>query len=225
MHEKFGVVVPAYNAAGHLSAVLKGIRTHLPDQNIVVINDGSSDTTGSIAEGEHVQVITHAINRGKGTALKTGFERMLAMPCIDAIFTIDADGQHDPDEIPLFIEQYEKEYADLIIGNRMRHMKGMPLIRRMTNFLTSAVISLRTGYRIEDSQYGYRLIRASMLRRLELVTSYYDTESEILIKACKKKAVIKSIPSQTIYADEKSTIHPFRDTMRFLFLVIRSLFW
>ena len=225
MHERFGAIIPAYNAAAHLSEVLKGILRHLPSENILVVDDGSSDGTGEVAESNNVQVITHDTNRGKGNALKTGFKWMLEAPRIEATFTIDADGQHDPDEIPLFLEKYEQSHVDLMIGNRMRQMQGMPLIRRTTNFLTSMIISLRTGYKIEDSQYGYRLIRTSLLRRIGLVTSHYDTESEILIKACKMKAVIESIPSRTIYADEKSTIHPLRDTMRFLFLVFRSLFW
>jgi glycosyltransferase involved in cell wall biosynthesis len=225
MHERFGAVIPAYNASAHLDPVIGGVLEHLRAGAIVVVDDGSQDDTASVAQRRGVHVIKHGINRGKGNALKTGFEDLLGRPDIEAIFTLDADGQHDPGEIPAFIDRYNSAHADLIIGSRMDGRAGMPVIRKITNFLTSAIISLRTGYHIPDSQYGYRLIRSTLLRRLELVTSYYDLESEILIKACKERAVIVSIPSRTIYADEKSTINPFRDTMRFLQLVFRSLFW
>ena len=95
----------------------------------------------------------------------------------------------------------------------------------MTNRFTSAVISLRTHCKIDDSQSGYRLIRVSVFRQIELVTSRFDLESEILIKAALKGAKIVSVPIKTIYADEKSKIHPVRDTIRFFRLVLKSLFW
>ena len=95
----------------------------------------------------------------------------------------------------------------------------------MTNRATSAVISARSGTRIDDSQSGYRLIDAKILREVELVTGKYETESEILIKAARMGARISSVPIRTIYADEKSTIHPVRDTIRFFALVFRSFFW
>jgi glycosyltransferase involved in cell wall biosynthesis len=225
MYKNFGAVIPAFNEAGHILQVLMNIKRYIPAGHIVVVDDGSSDETASIAGGEVVHVIRQQHNRGKGLALKTGFEYLLSIPDIEAVFTLDADGQHNPDEIPIFAEKYNMEKVDLLIGSRMAHTEGMPRIRIFTNRFTSTILSLRTGCKIEDSQSGYRLIRSSLLRRLILVTRHYDAESEILIKAGIEKAVIKSIPIQTIYAGQRSTIHPIRDTWRFFILVIRSLFW
>jgi hypothetical protein len=96
---------------------------------------------------------------------------------------------------------------------------------RRTNIVTSAVISIRAGCRIKDSQSGYRLIRAEVVRNVELVTERYETESEILIKAAHMGARISSVPVRTIYGTEQSTINPIADTFRFFVLVIRSIFW
>lgn len=225
MYERFGAVIPAYNETSRISDVLIGLKKYIPPAQIVVVDDGSSDDTADIAEREGVHVIRHETNTGKGVALKTGFDYLLSLTSVEAVFTLDADAQHDPGEIPSFIERFHNDGLDVLIGNRMAETEGMPRIRIFTNKLTSSIISLRTGCKIEDSQSGYRLIRSSLLGRLKLVTSHYDAESEILIKAGMEKAVIGSTPIRTIYRGEKSTIHPFRDTLRFIFLVIRSLFW
>jgi len=107
----------------------------------------------------------------------------------------------------------------------MSERKGMPLVRVLTNIATSAVVSALARCRIEDSQSGYRLIRADVIRKIELVTSRYETESEILIKSSRVGARISAVPIRTIYGSEESTINPFRDTVRFFVLVFRGLFW
>jgi len=223
--EKFGAVIPAFNAAEKLVPVLEGVKKYLSPDRIVVVDDGSADETATLAEGQGVRVIREPINKGKGNALRTGFDHLLSLSDIEAIFTLDADGQHDPEEIPSFVDAYGHQSVDILIGNRMGRTEGMPPLRVMTNRVTSAIVKWRTGYRIEDSQSGYRLIRSSLISRLNLVTSRYETESEIIIKASRVGAVISSIPIRTIYAGEKSKINPFHDTLRFLMLVIRSLFW
>ncbi len=226
MNDRYGAVIPALNAGKHLQAVLQDVKRFLPPDNIVVVDDGSTDDTGAVARESEVKVISHPENRGKGEALKTGCAHLAFSGNIDAVFTLDADGQHAPDEIPGFVRVYEDEGPGIIIiGNRMGSTEGMPLIRKLTNRFTSAVISARAGTRIDDSQSGYRLIDSGILREVELVTGRYETESEILIKAARKGARISMVPIRTIYADEKSTIHPVRDTIRFFTLVFRSFFW
>ena len=225
MNERYGAVIPAFNAGNHLKGVLEAIKRFIPPGNIVVVDDGSTDDTAATARNSGVKVISHSENMGKGEALKTGCAHLAFSGGIDAVFTIDADGQHAPSEIPAFIRAYEDDAPGIIIGNRMGSTEGMPWIRRMTNRATSAVISARSGMRIDDSQSGYRLIDAKILREVELVTGKYETESEILIKAARMGARISSVPIRTIYADEKSTIHPVRDTIRFFALVFRSFFW
>lgn len=225
MREPFGAVIPAYNEKDHVGDVLEGVKRHIPANQVIVVDDGSTDGTAAVAEGAGVRVLAHRENRGKGVALRTGFQSLALNPDIEAIFTLDADGQHDPNEIPVFIERYRKRHVDILIGNRMSRTEGMPLIRLLTNRFTSRVLSIRTGCTIEDSQSGYRLIGTSMLRTLDFVTAHFDMESELLIKAALRGAVIDSVPIRTIYKDELSKINPLRDTVRFFRLVVRSLFW
>jgi glycosyltransferase involved in cell wall biosynthesis len=225
MNDRFGAVIPAFNAGQSLQVVLEGVKKYIRPADIVVVDDGSADDTASVARRCGVTLISHTENRGKGEALKTGWSRLVMLGHIEAVFTIDADGQHDPDEIPSFIRAFDGGEKGIIIGNRMGGMEGMPFHRRMTNMFTSAVVSARAGTRIDDSQSGYRLIESGLLREIELETSRFETESEILMKAARRGARISSVPIRTIYADERSKINPVRDTIRFFVLVFRSLFW
>jgi len=222
---EYGVVIPAFNAAGSVREVVEGTSEYIDKGKIVVVDDGSEDETAMEAQNGGALVIRHEKNRGKGSALITGFNHFISIPGVKGVFTIDADGQHDPSEIPLFIDLFESEGVDIIVGNRMDDVGKMPLLRRFTNRVTSAVISLIAGCRIDDSQSGYRLISIELLRKIKFVTSRYDTESELLIKAGRMGARIASVPIKAIYADEVSSINPFSDTMRFLALVFRSFFW
>lgn len=225
MLDRFAAFVPAYNAATHIEEVLASIKRYIPPRNIIVVDDGSTDDTASVAERSGVLVVRHEVNRGKGGAIRTAVERLSTLSDIDAVVMLDADGQHDPQEIPRFAEEFMKGTTDIIVGNRMAARGGMPAIRVLTNRLTSAIVSLRAGQRIPDSQNGYRLVRASLIRRLDLVTSRYEIDSELIIKACHAGGRASSIPVSTIYGSEKSAIRPFHDSIRFIALVMRSLFW
>ncbi len=225
MPDRFAAVVPAYNAARSLPALLASLKLQLEPDCIVVIDDGSADETARAAEASGVRVLRHTVNRGKGAAMRTGFAELLARRDVEGIFTIDADGQHDPGEIPRFIEAFRSRGADIVVGSRMAEHRDMPLHRRATNHVTSAITSLLAGCSVDDTQSGYRLLRAELLRKLALVTSRYEIESEILIKGCRAGAKVVSVPIRTIYGEEKSAIHPVRDTLRFLALVVRSFFW
>jgi len=223
--DRFAAFVPAYNAATHIEEVLASIKRYIPPRNIIVVDDGSTDDTASVAERSGVLVVRHEVNRGKGGAIRTAVERLSTLSDIDAVVMLDADGQHDPQEIPRFAEEFMKGTTDIIVGNRMAARGAMPAIRVLTNRLTSAIVSLRAGQRIPDSQNGYRLVRASLIRRLDLVTSRYEIDSELIIKACHAGGRASSIPVSTIYGSEKSAIRPFHDSIRFIALVMRSLFW
>lgn len=221
---KTAVVVPAYNAGAHLADVLVNIQKVLPKEQIIVVDDGSVDTTKDVAHKAAVIVVEHGDNRGKGAALRSGVEKAIELG-MDYAITLDADGQHDPAEIPKFIEHAGRSGADIIVGNRMDDRKDMPFIRVFANRATSAFVTLRTGQRVPDSQNGYRMLRTSLFKKFKLVTTRYDTESEILIKAAGVGGTIESIPVQTIYGNESSSVNPFVDTLRFFRIVFRSLFW
>jgi glycosyltransferase involved in cell wall biosynthesis len=225
MHDRFAAIVPAYNAAARIGPVLQALTRQIPADNIVVVDDGSCDETTAAAGRFGVHVLRTEDNRGKGAAIRSGIEFLAAHGPIDGVFMLDADGQHDPEEIPAFIDAFSAGRGDIIMGNRMGDRCAMPALRVFTNRLTSAVVSGRAGQRIPDSQNGYRLIRASLLTKLHLVSSRYEIDSELLIKGCHAGGIVASVPTRTIYAGEKSAIHPVRDTVRFIVLVLRSFFW
>ena len=222
--EQVAVVIPAYNAARHLDAVIADVRRHVPGERVIVVDDGSSDDTAAVAERAGAQVIVHEVNRGKGAALRTGILAAGERGHRFAI-TLDADGQHNPDDIPAFIERYRETGADIIVGNRMSATGEMPALRLWTNRVTSLVVSMLARRRVPDSQNGYRMIDTGVFGRIPLETTRYDTESEILIRAGRRGATIASVPVETIYGEEVSSINPFKDTLRFFRMVLKALFW
>jgi glycosyltransferase involved in cell wall biosynthesis len=213
-------IIPAYNEAARIRPVVENVvRQGIP---AVVIDDGSHDDTTSVAERAGATVIRHEINRGKGEALKTAFRHAIDSD-LETIVTLDGDGQHDPAEIPRLVHHAMRKNADIVVGCRMDDVATMPLVRRWTNLLTSAVLSRLAHARIRDSQSGYRLIRTRVLRNVRLVTGNYDLESEILVRAARKGFRIAEVPIRTIYAGSPSSIHPGIDALRFVRLCLRLL--
>ena len=222
--ENTAAVIPAFNAARLISGVLTDLRPFIPAHRTIVVDDGSSDETFRTASGAGVMVVQHPMNRGKGAALSTGFKKAVSMG-LGYVVTLDADGQHNPAEIPKFAVRAAQTGADIVVGNRFGALGKMPWLRRGTNWFTSRVVSALARRRIPDSQNGYRLISALVITSVSLETTRYEAESEILIKAGKKGFVIESVPVETIYGEEKSAIHPVVDTVRFFRLVYKALFW
>jgi glycosyltransferase involved in cell wall biosynthesis len=216
------VVIPAFNAAKSLSALIPQIKRLHPDFDILVVDDGSADESGKMAGTAGAIVITHDRNRGKGEALKTGFAYGIAHD-YDAVITIDADLQHDPTEIQRFLDAYSDDRT-ILIGVRRRD-KTMPFARKMSNSLTSFVSSVFCGARILDSQSGYRLIPTPILKDITLSSSRFDLEPELLIKAVRAGYGVRSIEISTIYHTGRSWINPPIDSIRFLIMLVKSLFW
>jgi GT2 family glycosyltransferase len=156
-------------------------------------------------------------------ALRTGFEAAVGAGT-EAVITMDSDGQHLASEAGRFVDAWE-EGADVVVGDRMADNDNMPWLRKRTNEFTSWVISRVAGARIPDSQNGYRLFDAEVLRSVKLESRRYDMESEILIRAARQGYRIASVPISTIYHDEESSINPFVDTFRFFRLVWRARGW
>ncbi len=213
-----GVILPAYNAARHLDAVIAEITALQPDIRVLVVDDGSSDDTAEAARRAGAELIVHPQNRGKGGALATGFAWAVDAG-IEWVYTMDADGQHLPSEMAGLMSAADAGRLDVVVGNRMDRTDDMPWLRKRTNEFTSWVVSSLAGVRIPDSQNGYRLFRVSCLDGLVLRTTRYDTESEILVRLARSGARIGSAPVSTVYGDEKSSINPFIDTGRFFRLV------
>ena len=215
---KVCVVIPAFNEGKTVRKLVKELLS-IADR-VVVVDDGSTDDTSGQAEDAGAVVLRHDRNCGKGASLRTGFAYAVRAGC-EQIVTMDADGQHDWREVPLFVSEAERSGADIILGTRMGSREGMPFIRLATNVVTSLIVSVLSRQKITDSQTGYRLIRREVLGKIDLVTSNYETESEILIKAGRKGFKISEIPIRTIYGGESSNINRFTDTLRFIRLVLR----
>lgn len=220
------IAIPAYNAESSLSGMIAQLRYYLSNLvsfDIMVVDDGSSDQTSSIAKSLGVLLIHHQRNLGKGAALKTAFQYALQKD-YQAVVTIDSDLQHDPASLPSMLECYKTESYDLLIGARTFDSKKMSLSRILSNYITSKLISFRTKQTIPDSQSGYRIIKTKTLRDLILKTSRFETESEILIRLAQKNCTIGFYPIDTIYAGEKSNIRHIEDTIRFIKMYISTFF-
>ena len=212
-HGVWCAIIPAYREIRHIPEVVRGVLAQ--GVTPIVVDDGSGDDTGRLAERAGATVLRHERNRGKGAALQTGFHHAQATG-FTWMITMDADGQHDPGDLPAFLTAARAGACDVLIGDRMHDARGMPFVRRCTNRLMSALLSHALGQRVPDTQCGYRAYRAELLPLLACNSTHFDAESEVLIKLARAGHRIVSVPVRTIYRDERSKISPVRDTLRFL---------
>ncbi len=207
-------LIPAYNAAAHVASVVQGARAHLP---VLVVDDGSADHTGEEAEAAGALVRRQEPNQGKGAALQHGLRWALA-DGYEAVVTLDADGQHDPSEIPAFLVCYARTRAELIIG--ARDFSRMPPVRRLANTLGRWAFSWALRRPIRDNQSGYRLLHR---RLIELVLGSeergYEFEMDMIVTAVRHGLRVESVPIRTIYADEESHIRPLAHVVHFARMV------
>ncbi len=212
-------VIPGYHEEVHVREVTE--RTCAQLDHVLVIDDGSADATAARAREGGAEVIIHPVNLGKGESIKTGLRHWLAREEIEFILILDADGQHLPDEIGRFLAAANASEAGLFLGTRMNDVRDMPFVRRTVNRYMSRRISRLCGQDVPDTQCGYRMVHRSLAPHLLAGTSRFDYETEMLIIASRAGFRIASVPISTIYSDEVSSIHPVRDTLRFLKLMRR----
>ena len=207
---KILAVIPAYNEADRIEKVLKGAKTYLP---VLVIDDGSSDATAHIAKNSGAKVLQQSPNQGKGAALRAGFQYAIEER-YQAVLTLDADGQHDPEEIPSFLSAYQLNKADLIIGER--DFSQIPPVRRLANTLGRWSFSWAVGQPVSDNQSGYRLISMRMMdAMLRSSESGFEFEVEMIVVCIQRGYLLEWVPIRTIYREEGSHIHPLRHTIEF----------
>ena len=216
--ERFLVVIPAYNEEVRIRSVLAEILSFTED--VVVVDDGSTDRTYEEAQIGTAVVLRQTVNQGKGAALHSGFE-YARQNGFHYVITMDADGQHDPADIPMFVDAYVRTGIPILIGNRMADLGTMPTARRRTNIFMSWLLSRAMGRYVPDTQNGFRLYRCDVIPYVEVVSGGYAAESEILLQASRRGLRIASVPVRTIYRDEVSSIHPVRDTFRFFGMLRR----
>jgi glycosyltransferase involved in cell wall biosynthesis len=201
-------IVPAYQAATTVRSVVEGLRRHVVE--VIVVDDGSNDRTSAEAEVGGARVVRLRTNAGKGTAIRAGLDLVLATDATHVAF-VDADGQHDPDDLPALLEA-ARGGDDFVIGSRMGESTDIPKVRFRTNEIGSRILTRMTGHEVEDGQSGYRVIAAPILRRLSLSAKGYSIETEILLKAAPHVRRFRSVPVRAIYNGEPSHYRPFRDT-------------
>ncbi|HEX4640255.1 MAG TPA: glycosyltransferase family 2 protein [Chthoniobacterales bacterium] len=211
-------IIPAYFEKKHIADVAR--RTLQQLDNVLVVDDGSTDATAAAARGAGAQVIVHEQNRGKGETIKTGFRHWLDRGFAYAII-LDGDGQHLPEEISRFLATAASSGARLLVGTRMNDVGDMPFVRRAVNRYMSRKISRLCGQQIPDTQCGFRMVHRDIMPDLLGGTERFDYETEMLIIASRAGCQIASVPITTVYSDEVSSIHPVRDTLRFFKLMRR----
>lgn len=210
-------LIPAYNEGRRVAGVVRGALEFLP---VLVVDDGSADDTARQAGSAGAEVLLQHPNQGKGAALRLGFVRALEQG-YDAVLTLDADGQHDPKEIPAFIQAYATRQPDLIIGKR--DFSAMPPVRRVSNTLGTLLFSWAAGRSIPDNQSGYRLIsRRLMEALLESAERGFEFEVEMIVTCILFNYKLDWTPIRTIYGDEKSHISPLRHVYKFLQVSLRT---
>jgi glycosyltransferase involved in cell wall biosynthesis len=176
---------------------------------VLVVDDGSTDRTGERAAEAGAEVLRLPENSGKGSAIRAGLAKVLASDATHVVF-LDADGQHDPEDLPALLEAAEAG-DDFVIGSRMARPEETPAVRFRTNEIGSRVLTRMTGHDVEDGQSGYRVIGADLLRGLTLTARGYLIETEILLKAASHVTRFRHVPVRAIYGGP-SHYRPFRDT-------------
>jgi len=214
---KILLLIPAFNEEPTIAGLVRDAKNYLSD--ILVVDDGSRDGTrpAAIAAGAMVRGFNQ--NQGKGEALKLGFEYALDHG-YGYVITMDGDGQHDPRDIANFLAILNR--YDLLLGNRMEHRSRMPLVRRIANLAASFIVSVLSGCHIYDSQTGFRSYSADLLGHVNLSSSRYELETEVVIKAARRGLRIGHCGIKTIYADEVSRFRSVTDSIRFLRVAAKS---
>jgi glycosyltransferase involved in cell wall biosynthesis len=234
------VIIPAYNSQATIAQVVNRARIHT-DQ-VVVVNDGSTDATARRAAEAGARVMGGGRNRGKGHALALAFRYVLQHGFETAI-TLDADLQHDPAAIPAFLRSFEATGADLIIGNRMHQRQAIPRVRYVPNLIGTRCFSWLTGQTIRDSQCGFRLYSRRLMASLPMLCDGFAAESDLLLRAGRHGFRIEFIPIEVIYhplghtagrsgrsvggypGNCRSFYRPVRDTYDICINFLKNWFW
>ncbi|MBW2200847.1 MAG: glycosyltransferase family 2 protein [Deltaproteobacteria bacterium] len=218
-------VIPAYNSASTIARVVEQTQRHI--DHVIVIDDGSTDKTAQRAEDAGAHVLKVLNNKGKGNALRIGFRYALANN-FNAIITLDADLQHDPSEIPKFIQHYQVNKSIMVIGNRLCRRENIPRIRYVPNKIGTYCFSWLIDQPVKDSQCGFRLYDRKVMKNIFILNNGFEAESDVLLRAGKRGYKISFIPIKPIYFSDigqRSFYRPIYDTFRICIIFLRNLFW
>lgn len=200
---KLAIIIPAYNEDKVIASVLRSLPKKLPGVDrivTIVINDGSLDDTFRVAKKYATYVANHVVNLGAGAAVITGFQAAKKIGA-DAVVMLDADGQHNPENIEKLLKPILEKKAEIVIGTRMLNSKGMPAIKVFGNWMMNLMTFLTTGGWSTDTQSGMRAISKKALQKMKLYAVGFEYCSEIIGEAKRCHLKIKEVPIQTIYTD------------------------
>lgn len=208
------VIIPTYNNAGTVrDVVVRALAQNLP---VIVVDDGCTDGTQALLAGSNlpVKVLRHERNRGKGIALRTGLEYARKEGYRYAV-TLDADGQHYPEDLPLFLSAIETHPGALVLGSRDLAAENMPGGNTFANRFSNFWFRLQTGKRVPDTQTGYRAYPLDRLPSLRILTARYEAELSLLVFSAWKGIELVPIPIRVFYPEDRvSSFRPFRDFFR-----------
>jgi glycosyltransferase involved in cell wall biosynthesis len=222
MTESVAVAIPAYDAGSSVADVVRRALALIP--NVLVVDDGSRDETCREASDAGAEVISHRRNLGKGAALRLAFSELFGRG-FKAVVTVDADGQHLPEEIPKLIARWGQG-GDLVMGTRDHLYAEMSRARRASNTLSSRAISFFAGVDLRDCQTGFRLYTRELIEKTGFPEPRFEAESAVIVRAARRGMSILAVPVRLGFADGLSTSHyrPVIDSLRIAAAVARARF-
>jgi len=218
--DRLGIAIPAFQAEPSIGDVVR--RTLALTSNVLVVDDGSTDATAAEAEAAGAEVLCLRRNQGKGRALQTAFETLFERG-LEAVVTLDADGQHLPEEIPLLLPPWQ-DGAHLVLGSRSETFREMGRVRRTSNRLSSGLISWVAGARLDDVQTGFRLYTRRLIQATGFPEPRFEAESAVVVRAVRHRMRIVAVPVRLGFADGRTTSHyrPLVDSLRIAWAVTRA---
>jgi glycosyltransferase involved in cell wall biosynthesis len=225
-----GFVIPAYQATESVAAVVNGLRFEWARARgaepccIVVVDDGSTDGTGERARAAGAELVRHPHNLGKGRALASGFARLQELAC-DAAVTLDADGQHPPDQA-ILLAQHPAPRETLLLGVRDLVRAGAPRINRFSNGFSNRFLSWASGRPLADTQCGLRRYPLPETSELGVLAAGYGFEAEVILRTIRRGLPIAELPVRVIYPPESERVSHFRsvrDPARIVYRVLYTL--
>lgn len=220
------VIIPVFNEEATVGDIVTRTKKTLENMavrhEVIVVDDGSDDQSACIAQQHNARVLRDG-HQGKGFALRSGFKHARG----EFVITLDGDGSHKPEEIPLVLKYLAEDGADFVVGSRFANSEAneakIPKINRAGNRLFNSITRYLTGVKISDTQSGFRAIRASLIKKMRLTSHGYEVESEMLVKALRMGARVKETP---ISFDQRtmgsSKLDPIRDGARILYAIVAS---
>jgi len=216
-------LIPAYNAAATVGAVVAGTRRIVPD--VLVVDDGSRDDTRAEAERAGAEVLRHASNLGKGAAMRIGLLHLAARGFERAV-ALDADGQHPPEEIPKLLAESDANPGALVLSVRDKEGQPIALRNRLANWVADWATSLVAGRSLPDTQCGFRAYPIAATLALGACGERMEFDTEVLISACRARIPMREVVTKVYYppaAVRQSHYRPVEDTLRIAWVMVKAV--